>query len=165
MKIGIIVFLFISFISGCSQTRTVTYTETKKEYDLSIPKAGDELKGKNCEIDLTDGNSIPGQIIDIRPDTVFFVHLVTHDRSAVRTEQIQSITSYNHFAGALQGLFLGTLSGAIGTGGTFYLLSKSSGNADESAWWGVWLGGMAGGLVGFVYGTLHGSGDVYEFQK
>src|SRR5690606_40655635 len=75
-------------MSGCTQTREISQEEIARDGAYSFSEVHQTLEGKEVEIELTDGRSMPSVALRIVPDSTAWVDLMT-DR--VRTAQTQEL--------------------------------------------------------------------------
>lgn len=157
----IVIISAIIFVSNCTHIRRPFLFD-------DINKAG---IGKKVGITLTNGCVFNGKSIQITHDSTSWLDSNTKNTQSIATSQIKSTVLKKSGRGALEGLGLGILSGAI----TGALIGFVSGDDDpqtvflpytaeeKAVGYGVVLG-AAGGLLGLPIGAAVGSKDKFLFE-
>lgn len=148
---------------GCTHTRMITQKEEVKLFD----KIYQTSRGKIGHIVLSNGQRFDGYNILVSQSKTSWLVPDTHEEKTVPTADIREITFKNTGRGALQGLGLGFVGGAV-TGalaassdpGTGFVFSR----AEVALLAGV-IFGLAGGAVGITLGGAIGSKDSFDFRN
>ncbi len=136
---------------GCTSSDWITSIPTQNSRTYS--QLDEDVRGETVTIVLMSGESISGEILQVRKDSMFWVNPKSKITEALPTTAIEGIRTSNHLLGALEGLGLGALAG------TLIILADvglSSHADDLSAPILIGLVGLAAPPVGLIIGAVVG---------
>jgi hypothetical protein len=166
MKAVIFLFLMLTpMLVGCTHNYTVR--PTRSEHYASLNQ---HALRKQAIVTLMDGKKFHADKLRFAPDSTSWVDPNTRRVIAVQTTEVSDVRFVRRGAGALEGLGLGLLGGAL-TGAIIGFAdgddppeSFLSFTAEEKAVIGGVLLGGVGGLLGLPIGAAVGSKDVYRIE-
>ena len=125
LKLNGILFGLAIFLCGCSTSYLVSSTG-KPDAEYSYREMNEELKGRDVKIELKDGRDIYAKEVKLSDDTVSWVGQQTAEESKVNIREINKIVMKSHWAGALDGTWMGLLGGG-GVGAILGRAAKDNG--------------------------------------
>jgi len=145
-----------AFFCGCATTIPVSEYTRKQDFFEKINKTARLQMGRIVQL---DGQETYGKNIHVSPDSTSWTDDAEILKRTVPTSSIREITFYKHFSGAVQGLFLGMVSGTVL--GALQVLSNPDYYQDVPGIAYVIMWGIVGGPVGLLVGGGIGSRDKF----
>ena len=154
MKTRFSLFLILATIlTGCTHSHIVRPSESKSY--VSLNKRG--LR-QQATITLVKGRKLKGDKLRFAPDSTSWVDPHTQSVIAVPTAEVTHILFVRRGKGALEGLGLGFLTGAL-----FGVPFALAGWIDIVLFLGPYVGAL-GGLIGLPVGIAVGSQEIYRIE-
>lgn len=155
-------------MTGCTQTREISQEEIARDGEYSFSEVHQTLEGKEVEIELTDGRSMPSVALRIVPDSTAWVDLMTDRVRTAQTQELLAIRYKREDRGAVQGALFGAGVGVlVGTAAGALLLDKQKEDAllSEAGFVSRFAAGgiIIGSGVGVGWGMSRGSYDRYVY--
>lgn len=158
----VVIMALAVFASRCTHIRQV------HSFD-DINKAA---AGKLASMTLTNGQVLSGKGLQMAMDSTFWLDKATGRKQSIATSEIGKVVIKKRGRGALEGLGIGILTGAV----TGALIGFASGDddpktvflpltAEEKALGGGIVLGGAGGLLGLPIGAAVGSKDKFVLHE
>ena len=157
--------LFCVFLNlACSTTHLITPSPQDDEMSFDEFNAG--LDQKEATIVFTNDTSVAALGVSITPDSLFWSDATTSTRKSGSIKSIKSVVVVEQGEGAVEGMYLGLLSGvvvglvtaAVAVGephdleGLAYIILPA-------------VGGGAGLVAGLIVGIVNGHPYTYQFQS
>lgn len=147
-----------SLAMGCTHTQHVGLDPLEPAVQQRI---GELSQQKQAWLKLTDGQRALVRGVAVNPDSTSWYTQHTGYRNfyAVPTDQVRSVRFKHRRSGAIEGLTLGSLVGAVGS---FVLLLQSDSHSDAVR--GITRILPLSGLIGFIGGAMRGERERYVFE-
>ncbi len=169
IRIGSLLALVLVF-AGCTQTREITPETAVPEGTYAFEDVHNSLEGKEVEIELADGRTMPSVALRIVPDSTAWIDLMTDRLRTAHTQDLAAISYKRPDRGAVQGAVFGAGIGVLlGTATGALLLSKQKDDAllSEAGFVSRFAAGgiILGSGVGVGWGVSRGSYDRYIYPR
>ena len=157
-------FLVLScLVTGCIHNHTLNSTTSDNYKSLT-----EQSRHRKAIIVLKNGRLYYAEKLRLEPDSTLWIDAYAKSAQAAKTSEVAHVRFTRRGKGALEGLGLGLLGGAVSGA----ILGFTDGDEPSDSWWpwtaeekaiigGIFFGGM-GGLTGILIGAIAGSKDVYR---
>jgi hypothetical protein len=151
--VGVLALLVVAV--GCTHTTVMNPSNLQ-----TCARLNDDVGHRKAAITLTDGRNFAAKGLLLAPDSTSWLDPRTEELRTVPTAEVMEIRIVRHGKGALQGLGIGFLTGAL----TGAVVGFADGD-DPPGWFSMTAEQKAGVLaVGPVAGAAVGSRDIYRFE-
>jgi len=159
MRIVSVLLIPCILIFGCTSSRNITTSPT----DLS--DLAESVEGKTVQVLFRDGREIDAREVKVFPDSTTMVD-ESGNRIAVRTLSIRMVSAKDHGTGFLEGIGIGSLSGAaLGLLLAVVWVGKPRDLEGLAYAYLSGFGAGAGFLVGGIMGLVNGHTDNLTIVK
>lgn len=164
-----VTFLLIPLLlAGCTHTYRVQYQPNGNADEVSFEEAHTMLEGREAEVELADGRSMPAQVLRVEQDSTIWMDEMTDRLRFADTPQIEVIRHPQPDRAARQGALVGAVGGGLlGLATGFGLLGKQKDDAllSESGFVLRFVvgGAVTGTALGAMLGPVRGAHDNYVY--